>query len=31
MLALNFYKGYFEDYFLMQTENFFSFDSTEKL
>ncbi len=31
MLALNFYKGFFEDSFLAQTEDFFAKDSLEKL
>ncbi len=31
MLALNFYKGFFEDSFLGQTEDFFEKDSSEKL
>ncbi|CDW79762.1 cullin 4 [Stylonychia lemnae] len=31
MFALNFYKGYFEDYFLKQTEEFFNRDSLLKM
>ena len=31
MLALNFYKGFFEESFLQQTEEFFIKDSKEKI